>query len=211
MKLELIVLKKQIMEILDYSLSPKPYLMMPYFPIGNLEGQHGETPFSRKETNEILYQVLRALTFLHSRKIAHRDLKPANILVESCLDPSISISLADFGLSKLAEDDIFKTRCGSAFYTAPEMSIPKVYHLSVGLWSTGVMILEYAYGLPKLPVNMREWYQHIIFDHANDRARRSDPLINLVIVGMLQIDPTKRLLADECLRKLETISCKDHI
>lgn len=43
-----------------------------------------------------LYQILRALLYMHSANLVHRDLKPANVLVnEDC-----SLRVADFGLSR---------------------------------------------------------------------------------------------------------------
>lgn len=43
-----------------------------------------------------LYQILRALKYMHSANLVHRDLKPANVLVnEDC-----SLRVADFGLSR---------------------------------------------------------------------------------------------------------------
>ena len=42
----------------------------------------------------ILYQLAKALKYLHSAKLIHRDLKPSNILVNS----HCAIKLCDFGL-----------------------------------------------------------------------------------------------------------------
>lgn len=42
----------------------------------------------------IIYQMAKALRYLHTGSIIHRDLKPSNILVNS----NCSIRLCDFGL-----------------------------------------------------------------------------------------------------------------
>lgn len=44
----------------------------------------------------IVYQILKALKFVHSGELIHRDLKPSNILINSeCL-----VKVADFGLAR---------------------------------------------------------------------------------------------------------------
>ena len=50
--------------------------------------------------------MLCGLTYLHSKNQLHRDIKPANILV-SCVDCSVRI--ADFGLSRVVEQDAVAT------------------------------------------------------------------------------------------------------
>eukprot|EP01068_Selenidium_serpulae_P008321 Selendium_serpulae@DN4954_c0_g1_i4.p1 len=44
-----------------------------------------------------LYQILRAVAFLHSARVLHRDIKPSNILV----DLNCDVKLCDFGLARL--------------------------------------------------------------------------------------------------------------
>lgn len=45
---------------------------------------------------QITRQVIEAINYCHSQKIAHRDLKPENILLEK---DRLSVKLVDFGLS----------------------------------------------------------------------------------------------------------------
>jgi serine/threonine protein kinase len=44
-----------------------------------------------------MYQLLSAVSFLHSAGVVHRDIKPANILLNS----NCKIKLCDFGLSRV--------------------------------------------------------------------------------------------------------------
>ena len=43
-----------------------------------------------------LYQILRALKYIHSANVLHRDLKPSNLLVNANCD----LAVCDFGLSR---------------------------------------------------------------------------------------------------------------
>ena len=53
-------------------------------------------PLSVDHVKWFLYQLLRALKYLHSANVVHRDIKPSNLLVNSnCL-----LKLADFGMAR---------------------------------------------------------------------------------------------------------------
>lgn len=186
-----------------------PFLVMPYFPLGNLEDLHNESPIAVEETIEFFFQALNTLRYLHPRGVAHRDLKPENILVESRFP--LSIKLADFGLANDRPD--LKTVGGTQRYTAPEVYLGSNYTTSVDLWSLGVIILQYMYGLPRAPRQRRgqhknspamleEWglaWCRRVVDHADNWD--SDDLIDLLTTGMLRMAPEERLSASACLRK----------
>jgi serine/threonine protein kinase len=94
-----------------------------------------------------MFQLLRALAYIHSMEICHRDIKPSNILI----DPfSQRIGLVDFGSAKLLTKDkpnIFYI-C-SRYYRAPELIIgANDYTLSSDMWSVGAVLGELLVGCP---------------------------------------------------------------
>jgi len=88
---------------------------------------------------------LQALKYLHSQQIAHRDIKPANILLMS--RKAFCIKLADFGLSK--DTSMLRSRCVTCLYIAPEIWSGYSYTAAVDIWSLGLVVFRYAYGLPE--------------------------------------------------------------
>ena len=79
----------------------------------------------------IIYQVLRALKYLHQQGICHRDLKPENILM-SIPAPGARIVIADFGHAiKLSGGQQARNRrmktasVGTDYYVAPYVPFEK--------------------------------------------------------------------------------------
>ena len=89
----------------------------------------------------ILYQILRALYFLHSANIIHRDFKPSNVLInEDC-----TVKLCDFGLSRgIQEENISLTEyVVTRYYRAPEVMLSSHhYSKKVDVWSVGCAFAE---------------------------------------------------------------------
>lgn len=179
---------------------------MEYLPLGSLHHQHHKIPLIESEVVDLLFQGLTVLEHLHSRGVTYRDLKPENILVED--RSPLRVQFADFGLAN--DQPHPKTFCGSEQYSAPEVFIGGEYTTAVDIWSLGVIVLEYVY---KLPMQHRQtrtsgeaamrgrglaWCRHLV-EHAKDWD--SDPLIDLLIDGMLRMKAQERLSADACLTK----------
>ena len=89
----------------------------------------------------ILYQILRALYFLHSANIIHRDFKPSNVLInEDC-----TVKLCDFGMSRgIKEENILLTEyVVTRYYRAPEVMLSSHhYSKKIDVWSVGCAFVE---------------------------------------------------------------------
>ncbi|POI31908.1 hypothetical protein CIB84_004341, partial [Bambusicola thoracicus] len=77
--------------------------------------------------------------YLHANGIVHRDLKPENLLYATPA-PDAPLKIADFGLSKIMEDQMtMKTVCGTPGYCAPEILRGCAYGPEVDMWSLGII------------------------------------------------------------------------
>jgi len=189
----------------DFTEEQEPLLVMEYLPLGNLACQGYIT---EEETLRILCQGLQALKYLHSQSppLAHRDIKPDNILVRS-RTPFV-IKLVDFGLAK--NNSSLKTFCGTSTYVAPEIWEHGHYTAMVDIWSLGVVVLQYGYGLPK-PSQERKgkpWCQDLV-QLAEDSEGQGDALIDLISIKMLRMDYRDRRSASDCLGEMYRLGFHD--
>lgn len=136
----------------------------------------------------------------------HRDLKPENILIEKW--SLFTVVIADFGLAKAVIDNqLLTTFCGTANYAAPKIRSKLGHGLKVDTWSLGVMVLEWIYGLPKRRTKPKskgspsadatdDWVEQLLLT-LNDQE---ECLLTELLSRMINVDPTKRWSAAQCLR-----------
>ena len=105
----------------------------------------------------VIYQLLKALKYVHSAELIHRDIKPANILLNS----DCHLELADFGLARsIAPDNnddgsgglILTEYVASRWYRAPEILLGSTkYTKAVDMWAVGCILGELIVGKAIFP------------------------------------------------------------
>ncbi|XP_016283719.2 cyclin-dependent kinase-like 3 isoform X10 [Monodelphis domestica] len=145
------------------------------------ELQHYCHGLESKRLRKYLFQILRAIEYLHNNNIIHRDIKPENILVSQ----SGITKLCDFGFARTlaAPGDIYTDYVATRWYRAPELVLKDTtYGKPVDIWALGCMIIEMATGNPYLP-----------------SSSDLDLLHKIVIKACLQIDPAERVSSTDLL------------
>ncbi|XP_054834492.1 cyclin-dependent kinase-like 3 isoform X2 [Eublepharis macularius] len=116
------------------------------------ELQHYSHGLDSRRLKRYLYQIFRAIDYLHSNNVIHRDIKPENILVSQ----SGITKLCDFGFARslAAPGDVYTDYVATRWYRAPELVLKDTtYGKPVDIWALGCMIIEMATGSPYLPSN----------------------------------------------------------
>lgn len=106
----------------------------------------------RKRLHEVearyyIFQLVKAMQYVHSRKVIHRDLKLGNLF----LTEGMSLKVGDFGLAAQVfyQGEKKRTVCGTPNYLAPEVLEANGGHsYEVDYWSIGVILFTMLNGRP---------------------------------------------------------------
>ncbi|DAZ97023.1 TPA: hypothetical protein N0F65_012892 [Lagenidium giganteum] len=113
---------------------------------------YSRQPLTDDHIQYFLYQILRALKYIHSASVLHRDLKPSNLLLNSNCD----LKICDFGLARGIEPDEDNMELTeyvvTRWYRAPEIMLStKEYTKAIDIWSTGCIFAELLGRKPLFP------------------------------------------------------------
>ena len=98
----------------------------------------------------IIYQLCKAIHYLHQQKIIHRDIKPENLLITK----NYETKLCDFGFARLVSGNSEKLTdyVATRWYRAPELLISQgEYGTEVDYWAIGCIMGELVDGNPLFP------------------------------------------------------------
>ncbi|CAD8166289.1 unnamed protein product [Paramecium octaurelia] len=107
---------------------------------GELKQLMNEKKLNQEQCVSIIYKIIDALAYIHSKGIIHRDLKPENLIFRYAQNIE-DIVIADFGLADFYRKDgkYLFARCGTAGYLAPELIMNKIYDYKVDVYSVGIV------------------------------------------------------------------------
>jgi len=162
--------------------------------------------YSEEDASVIIKQVLLGVQYLHSVGVAHRDLKLENILCKSHDAKTFHVYIADFGLSRIFEEEEIGqmfTQVGSLEYCAPEILKGVPYEKEVDIWSVGVVTYTLLTGcfpffsatksnvelVNKITACSYNWSG---FPDVSNRARD-------FVAKLLMMDPKARMTSEQAL------------
>lgn len=157
-------------------------------------------PFNENMSRFYMKQIVSALEYLHTNKVAHRDLKPENLL----LDDDMNLKLADFGFATLFDEETKnKTKLGTERYMSPELLNKKPYSASkADVFAAGVILFIFYSGHPPFHEGRLEDPYYNVFMknrqkfwdfHAKQNKKRVySESYKALVSAMLEYDPDVR-------------------
>ena len=108
-----------------------------------------------KLIRSFVFQMCKAVHYLHTKNIIHRDVKPENLLV----DENMNLKLCDFGFARkisLNQEnnnvDAMTDYVATRWYRSPELLLSNgIYGPEVDYWAIGCIMGELADGNPMFP------------------------------------------------------------
>ncbi len=155
-------------------------------------------------------QILKALSYAHSKGVIHRDLKPENIMI----DKERNAKIVDFGIAKMGEGDLSVSIAGTPPYMPKEVWKGRLDERS-DQWAAALILYEMLTGVNPFFSDKLETVRKNIFSGEIPSIKNIIPDIPLslekAIKRALSPDMSKRFSTVEDFYNAIQISEKDDI
>ncbi len=145
----------------DFSVGDKIFMVMEFVPRNLLEVlEENEGGLPKPMMQKVIYQLCKAVSFIHNHGFIYRDIKPENLLI----DDYGNVKLCDFGfgryIEKISESDDLTDYVATRWYRAPELLlgppfetddgslVRSPYGPAIDIWAIGCLMAELIDGEP---------------------------------------------------------------
>jgi serine/threonine protein kinase len=159
--------------------------------------------FTEQDAADAVWQMLLALNYIHSHRVAHGDIKLENFIYDS--EENNHLKLIDFGFSKIFHEDDPKkcTSMGTLAYMAPEL-IEKNFTSQCDMWSLGVIAFILLSGYMPFDQSLSQDAQIAAirtcnYDNKPQKWKHVTPEAWDFTKSLMEVSPEKRLTAQLAL------------
>ncbi|CAD8083883.1 unnamed protein product [Paramecium sonneborni] len=184
------------------------YFILDILKGGELLTRVKQSPLTATNLQKLMYNLMKALCHLHSKKCMHRDLKPENLLLRE-KDNDTDIIIADFGLASFLNEDILFKRCGTPGFVAPEILMYKegdpFYDERCDVFSAGVIFYVLLTG--KQPFQGGDYKQIL---RANKNCEVNYEIKQIQCAPIQLVDLLKKMLYPDAKTRVSSEECLKH-
>ncbi len=128
----------------------RPFMVMEYLDGPTLARVIASGQLSLERALELFHDVCRAVEAGHRRGVVHRDLKPGNVMFDRSDDGGETVKVLDFGLARIADDELEQSQAGLLVGTCGYMSPEQIEQGGGGaasdVFALGVILYELVTG-----------------------------------------------------------------